>query len=601
MTFPAERLRDLARRPLLLLAIVLAVGAALRLAGLDWDDGAHLHPDERYVTMVADSVDLPRSPGEYLDVETSPLSPYNTDNGRGYLYGQLPLSVTKLVAAAVGRDAYDGVQLVGRALSGLVDTLSILLVFLVARVVLDGQAARVRELGAVLAAAFYALAVTAIQHAHFFTMESWLVAATLGTFWLAARLLHREASSGLPLLALARIGAATGVTAAAKLSGLLVAVPVAIAVTAFVLRRATSRARAAGELAASSLLVLVAAYVTFRLLSPYAFEHSSWLDVRPNHDFRAALEAQQRALDGDFLYPPAYQWLLSERWSGPLRNLVVWGLGVPLGLAALAGLGALAYSLAAGRLSTLRSTRGITRIMLLAFVLVTFAQFASRFAHSIRYLLPLVPFLCVGAAYGIIVLHARNGPLARLAAGGVVAATLLYALAFTAVYRSPNTRVEASAWIQRNVEPGSRILGEHWDDGLPVGGSGGRFEHAELPVFDPDDEAKLEKLYAGLADADLYVLSSPRAWNTIGRLPDRFPIMSRFYDRLRDGELGFVKVAQFESPPRLLGLELADLDAEEPFWVYDHPPVVVFRRSASFDWEQFRNRLCAEGPLPGCT
>ena len=33
-------------------AIVLAVAAALRLAGVGWDDGTHLHPDERFVTMV---------------------------------------------------------------------------------------------------------------------------------------------------------------------------------------------------------------------------------------------------------------------------------------------------------------------------------------------------------------------------------------------------------------------------------------------------------------------------------------------------------------------------------------------------------------------
>ena len=45
------------------------------------------------------------------------------------------------------------------------------------------------------------------------------------------------------------------------------------------------------------------------------------------------------------------------------------------------------------------------------------------------------------------------------------------------------------------------------------------------------------------------MLSSPRAWRTIGRLPERFPIMSRFYEELFDGTLGFDEAASFESPP----------------------------------------------------
>ncbi|HQE19891.1 MAG TPA: hypothetical protein PK607_15440, partial [Aggregatilineales bacterium] len=32
-----------------LLLVVLAVGAALRFTGLDWDEGVLLHPDERFL------------------------------------------------------------------------------------------------------------------------------------------------------------------------------------------------------------------------------------------------------------------------------------------------------------------------------------------------------------------------------------------------------------------------------------------------------------------------------------------------------------------------------------------------------------------------
>ena len=583
------------------LAAVVAVGAVLRLVGVDWDDGAHLHPDERYVTMVADAVEWPSSPAEYFDVERSPLSPYSTDTGRDYLYGQLPLFATKVVAAAAGRDRYDGVQLVGRVLSALVDTLSIVLVFLVGRELLTRWGPRVRDRAAVVAAGLYAASVTAVQHAHFFTMETWLVATTLLTFLLAARLARKRDAHRAPLGPLAATGAAVGLTAATKVSGLLVLAPVAIAVAASAWRPAARTRERAAALAAGALAVTVSAYIAFRLVSPYAFEHSSWLRVQPNENFRSALERQQQAIDGQSLYPPAYQWLLSDPWIDPLRNFVLWSVGVLVGLAGLAGI-AIAAAHSGRALRRRRLEHGtVVTLMMLAFVAVTFAYFGGRFVHSIRYLVPLAPFFCLAAAYALATLHARSPAAGRITAAVVVGGTLLYAAAFTAVYRAPTTRVAAAAWLEPRLAAGTRVASEHWDDGLPLRSPHEGVEFVQLPVFDPDDETKLRKLYDGLRDIDWYVLSSPRAWRTIGRLPDRFPLMASFYERLRAEQLGFREAARFESEPRLLGATVSDLDAEESFWVYDHPPVIVYARDRQIPWPAFRDAVCSGAPgAPGC-
>jgi hypothetical protein len=121
-----------------------------------------------------------------------------------------------------------------------------------------------------------------------------------------------------------------------------------------------------------------------------------------------------------------------------------------------------------------------------------------------------------------------------------------------------------------------------------------------VPVFDPDDESKPRKLYAPLVAADFYVLSSPRAWRTIGRLPDRFPLMTRFYEGLFAGKLGYREVESFTREPQLLGVRLNDLSAEEAFWVYDHPRVRIFEREAPLRWSAFRHALCAEPAPPAC-
>ena len=87
------------------------------------------------------------------------------------------------------------------------------------------------------------------------------------------------------------------------------------------------------------LIVLVAGYLVYRASSPYSFGRSNWLDLHVNPAYRAALDEQGDLVAGKFLTPPSYQWLLSPRIWDPFRNLVVWQLGLPLGAAAVAGLG----------------------------------------------------------------------------------------------------------------------------------------------------------------------------------------------------------------------------------------------------------------------
>ena len=41
------------------LTLILALGAAVRLVGVDWDEQQHLHPDERFLTMVESALFLP--------------------------------------------------------------------------------------------------------------------------------------------------------------------------------------------------------------------------------------------------------------------------------------------------------------------------------------------------------------------------------------------------------------------------------------------------------------------------------------------------------------------------------------------------------------
>ena len=122
----------------LLLSIICA-GAYFRTIGVDWDEGRHLHPDERFLSMVLNSMTPVRSAGEYFNTDASTLNPGNL----GYdffVYGTLPLFIIRYVGEWIGQVGYDPITIVGRQLSALADVITILLVFLIAFRLMNSKA-----------------------------------------------------------------------------------------------------------------------------------------------------------------------------------------------------------------------------------------------------------------------------------------------------------------------------------------------------------------------------------------------------------------------------------------------------------------------------
>jgi YYY domain-containing protein len=235
-----------------------------------------------------------------------------------------------------------------------------------------------------------------------------------------------------------------------------------------------------------------------------------------------------------------------------------------------------------------------------------------------RYFLPIYPFLVLFAAYLIVSLWQRafsgqpapsassadlaerlrglasliaSRPVAIGVAALVIVGTLIYALAFSSIYSRTNTRVAASRWMYANLPAGSTLANEHWDDWLPIGGldgnrsygDNGQFQSVEMGNYEDDSPAKLDRMIESLSAADYIILSSNRLYDSIPRLPIRYPMTTRYYQLLFAGQLGFEPIGTFTSYPRILGIEIPDQAAEESFSVYDHPKVQIFRKTAAFD------------------
>src|SRR5215208_4644940 len=136
------------RREWALLALILVVGAYFRFTGVNWDGGQHLHPDERFLTMVEGAIRpavatragrdgpvqyQPASlPEIYFDSQRSALNPHSVGYGF-FVYGTFPLFSVRLIADALASTDYGKVHLLGRVLSGLADLGTVALTYLIGR------------------------------------------------------------------------------------------------------------------------------------------------------------------------------------------------------------------------------------------------------------------------------------------------------------------------------------------------------------------------------------------------------------------------------------------------------------------------------------
>jgi YYY domain-containing protein len=652
VTSISDRLRQVDWTVWLLVAITL-LSLLPRLYGLNWDSNNHLHPDEREIVFRAMCLSLPGGPRpENCDPAYTGagwfFSPNSPLNPHFFAYGSFPLY---LLAAATsflswlthltgGRflptDAgvwndFNHFTLVGRAISAFFDAGSVLLAGLIARRLAGRWVA-------LLAAAFVAVIPFNIQVAHFYAVDTLLLFFVLLTLLGCVALAQSQPMRGAPVWLLGLgVGASFSLALATKVSALPLLLPIGVALLLLWRRRGVD-ALCVGVLAISAATVLI-----FLVVSPYAI-----IDYA---NFKRQVDEQTALSQGQLDYPYVRQYADTAPYLYPLRQLLLFNVGLPLGLL---GIGGFVWA-CAQVWRKLESDWAILAIWIAAY----FAAVGGAYMKFSRYMLPLfAPLAICGAAalsalaiWGVRRIEGarasdaaegkpwrRRAPfgsgLARLAtqtwgtrwwvfacgalALAIFAATAFNALALTNIYSQPNTRVQASEWIYDHVPAGAVLTNEIWDDPLPIGVpvartdagvdltagghviNPGQYSQVGLNLYDEDTADKAATLSQQLASADVIVISSQRLLRSIPKLPDRYPMTTRYYDLLFAGKLGFTLAATFENSPNLAGYRLDDTTADESFSVYDHPPVWIFARSGPpMGADQIKAALTANVSLPG--
>lgn len=259
------------------------------------------------------------------------------------------------------------------------------------------------------------------------------------------------------------------------------------------------------RLATGAILAGFATILAFRVLQPHAFFGPSFLDVFSkdgiinfNTGWTADIAEAQRLVSGNADIPPNWQWTSRTPWLFPAQNIVLYGLGVALGLAAWLGF---AWSL----VSIARARSGWTRLALpAAWLLVYFGWLGRNWVTTMRYFMPIYGVLCLFAAWFLINLVQsayqsrfwQKRPSLRRPAFATATALLLFVTGYTMVYGYGSTRI---ATTQLTRVAGSRYAQEYipGDVGLFIEQADGTTRMANMSIWASSFNPEIIRLNTG--------------------------------------------------------------------------------------------------------
>lgn len=566
-------------KPFIPLLVIFALSLLVRLYGLNWDQGQHLHPDERFLTMYINDLPLPTGILNYLS-SNSPLNPYNHNQYRFFVYGTFPTTLISLTSYILNLKSYININLVGRVISAFFDSLNIFTIYYFYLLIKN------RPKQALFASFVYGLTVLPVQLSHFFAVDTFLNFFLFATF---TYLLYWQYQKKYIYLFLASLS--YGLAISSKISALYLA-PIIFLIYFFHLWKYKKLIYTL----ISGLVFLLVTFLSIRFFSPYYFSSI----FTPNHAFVDSLKSL--ASFNTQYFPPAVQWLSKTKIIFPLQNLIIWSLGLPI-----------CFGLV---ISLVKKPKilNIPTFLSLVWIFYLFIFQSSQFSYTQRYFLVIVPSIVI-----IFSVFIQNLPTwFRFVLLGT---HLVYLLIFLNVYRLDHSRIQASDWIYQNISTSSTISCEHWDDclPLPLPNQFSKYSTVTLNLYDPDSPQKQTILLSQLQSIDYIILSSNRLWASIPKVPDLYPQTSLFYQQLFSNQpifgsnIKFTKVAQFTNYPGIYlpfinqciyfgpsnypgvknnwidiesgcqnpGVYLRDNTAEEAFSVYDHPQVVVFQKNVN--------------------
>jgi 4-amino-4-deoxy-L-arabinose transferase-like glycosyltransferase len=414
---PSVRVATVRRTPRRWLIIVVALAALLRAVpiwfGLPY---AYSRPDEEVAV------------GHALNVLDGTYNPefFEWPSVTFYLFAasfRLASAVSQTVG--LGQPGYLTNLVIARAIVAAAGTATVVLVYLLARRFNDTATA-------LTAALFVAVAPLHVRDSHFAMTD---VLATLFVVWSLLLLLHAMDTRLLTRFAAA--GIIGGLAASTKYSAGAVVGSIA-AVQLILLRGLADRWREAGRWL-PSFVFIVAGVGGFLLGTPYALLDRAAFLKGITHDLTHLTEGHNGLQAG-------------IGWTYHVTRSLPAAMSWPLFLSGLIGI-----------VPLIRHHQRPAAVIG-GFCLVLYVSLGFGHTLFFRYILPLVPFLCVSAAVAV---RWKRVPLLPL----VVAVPALVTSVWSDILLArPDTRLLATQWLVDHVKPGESLYqaGSHYSD-VPLG------------------------------------------------------------------------------------------------------------------------------------
>ncbi len=527
------------------------IGAFFRFYNLNWDKGFIFHPDEENIANSVSQIKL-----------FSQLNPHFFAYGGFsiYLYKIFAVFISFLTGNNSWQYSLSKIILIGRYFSAFFSTLTIIFIYALSAKLFS------RRVG-LLAAFLSAFTVGFIQQAHFATTESLLIMLSVLLCFLSLRLLETSALKYYIYCAVI-----LGISIAVKITGL------SFAVFPFLAHFLSLRLGHKNILKRANYLLI---FIVLTVIVSIFFSPFSILDWR---DFIASLKYESSVATGLIKVFYTLQFKGTDIYLFQLKNFF-WQMGI-FSIVGIIGFIYLVY-----KAIIFRNKR---YSLFLSFPLIYFLYVGSWYAKFIRYMVPVIPFLIITGVYILDLFYRRNKKVGLFLIILICTLTLFWAMAFFSIYQRPQTRIEASKWIYKNIKPGARILTEKWDYILPISLGNAVpaiYNNTAFDMYSLQDKQKDKMFAEQLSKTDYIVLSSRRVYKTLMRLTKDYPFASRYYNILFAGDLGFKEVSEFSSYPSLFGITINDDGSEETFQVFDHPKVIIFKNEKHFSQHKINKIL----------
>lgn len=260
--------------------------------------------------------------------------------------------------ATVAKAAFEPVlHLIPRAWSACAGVATIVVLFAAARELFSRRVA-------LLGAALLAVAFLHVRDSHFGVTDVPVTFLTMCAFWAGLRC----ATRGLTLERVAMAGVLSGLAASTKYNSALVLLPVVVAILS---RTVWNQPRSMGVAVRAVAVLLLCATIAFLAGTPFA--------VLDHRTFITAVTGVRHHLANGHV-------VMARGWTYHATFTLQYGLGIPLVVAAVLGA------------CWLIARQPWAAALVLAFPLPYYVVLGSGLTVFVRYMLPIVPFLCLTAA-----------------------------------------------------------------------------------------------------------------------------------------------------------------------------------------------------------